>query len=149
MAGGDAPAPETSVDLGLRRRVENSSIGGLIAGTRVVEAIPTSTATAARTLRATCGVRLVNLAWGCAEPCFGFLGTGTTPHRNDAHAGVRATIPGPGYLDWRTVCGGWLVGELEKGMTRKFGMTSHKARGTCVRGQLCYQLYRPSEDATY
>lgn len=48
MAGGDAPTPETSVVLGLRWRLENSSIGGLIAGTRVVEAIPTSTATASK-----------------------------------------------------------------------------------------------------
>lgn len=60
---------------------------------------------------------------------------GATPHRNDAHAGARATIPGPGYLDWRTVCGGWLVGELEKGMTRKFGMTdiSQGAGNVCQR----------------
>lgn len=59
---------------GARRRLEKSTIGGLIAGTRVVRPSPPRP-TRQQQRRAT----TVNLAWGCAEPFFWVPGNGDNP----------------------------------------------------------------------
>ena len=99
MAGGDAPSPETSVVLGATEAGKFVH-WRLNCGYRVVK--PSPPRPPRQTLRATAfGVRP---SISPARHLF-FFGSWEQPRTGTTHTPAPAAIPGPGYLDWRTVCG--------------------------------------------